>query len=46
MDSPAEIKKWIEARKRRYPGSNKEENPDKKAMDAEISILEKKIRKK
>ena len=45
MDPPSEIKKWVEARKRNYPGANKV-NGEKKAMETEMSILESKIRKK
>ena len=47
LDSKEEIRKWIEARKRNYPRRNvSEQEQQKKCEQQQLSILEKKIRKK
>ena len=43
MDSPEEIRKWIEARKKNYPSTNKKAN---ESITGEMSLLEKRIRKR
>jgi hypothetical protein len=47
LDNKEEIRKWIEARRRNYPRqSQKPEEAQGKVEQSEMSILEKKIRKK
>ena len=43
LDSPEEIRKWIEARKKNYPSANRK---DRENIAGELSLLEKRIRKK
>ena len=43
LDSPDEIRKWIEARKRNYPSANRQST---ESITGEMSLLERRIRKR
>lgn len=45
MDSPQQIRKWVEARRKNYPRTNRVKS-DTETVENEMSILESKIRKK